>query len=179
VGHSLGGAIASVTAATRPERVRRLVLIDAAGFNLAPGDRPALLNAIGWIPPGVLDALPLRRPAVALGLRQVFHDDSRLSPERVDEYLAPQLRPGTSAALRSLLGSRDTLGVPELVGGIRSPTLVIWGRHDRWIDVSQADRFVAAIPGARKVVFEDCGHMPQEERPAQVAALIREFLATP
>ena len=91
--------------------------------------------------------------------------------------MAPLLRPGTSAALRSLLGSRDTLGVPALVGTIRSPTLVIWGRHDRWIAAAQADRFVSAIPGARKVVFEDCGHMPQEERPAAVAKLIREFLA--
>lgn len=178
VGHSLGGAIAAVTAAQRPAQVRRLALIDAAGFNLAPGDRPALLKAMGRVPPSLLDALPLRRPAIALGLRQVFHDRSRLTPERVDEYVAPLVRPGASAALRSLLGSRDTLDVPALVGRIRSPTLVIWGRHDRWIDVSQADRFVSAIPGARKVVLEDCGHMPHEERPAEVAKLLREFLAT-
>jgi pimeloyl-ACP methyl ester carboxylesterase len=176
VGHSLGGAVAAVTAAQRPEQVRRLVLIDAAGFNLAPADRPPLLKALGFVSPRLLDALPLRRPAVALGLRQVFHDDSRLTTERVDEYVAPLLRPGASAAVRSLLGGRDQLGVPELVGRIRSPTLVIWGRHDRWVDVSQADRFVAAIPGARKVVFEDCGHMPHEERPDQVATLLREFL---
>jgi pimeloyl-ACP methyl ester carboxylesterase len=177
VGHSLGGAVAAVTAARRPERVRHLVLIDAAGFNLAPGDRPVLLKALGLVSPRLLDALPLRRPAIALGLRQVFQDDSRLTRERVDEYVAPLLRPGASAALRSLLGSRDTLGVPALVGTIRSPTLVIWGRHDRWIDVSQADRFVAAIPGARKVVLEECGHMPHEERPVQVAKLLLEFLA--
>jgi pimeloyl-ACP methyl ester carboxylesterase len=177
VGHSLGGAVASVTASQRPAQVRRLVLIDAAGFNLAPRERPTILRALSALPRGTMDLLPLRRPAIALGLRQVFHDDSRLTRERVDEYVAPLVRPGASAALRSLLGSRDTLGVPGLVGGIRAPTLVIWGRHDRWIDVSQADRFVSAIPASRKLVLEDCGHMPQEERPARVAQLIREFLA--
>jgi len=177
VGHSLGGAVACVTAAHRPAQVGRLVLIDAAGFNLAPRDRPAMLRVMGTIPPRVMEMLPLRRPAIALGLRQVFHDDTRLTPERIDEYVAPQLRPGAAAALRSLLGDRDTLGVPALVGRIRNPTLVLWGRHDHWIDVAQADLFVSAIPGSRKVVFEDCGHMPHEERPVEVARLLREFLA--
>ncbi len=177
VGHSLGGAVACVAAAQRPAQVRRLALIDAAGFNLAPDDRPAILRALSVLPAGAMDRLPLRRPVIALGLRQVFNDDTRLTSERVDEYVAPLLRPGTSAALRSLLGGRDALGVPALVGTLRQPTLVIWGRHDRWIDVSQADRFASAIPGARTVVLEDCGHMPQEERPARVARTLMEFFA--
>jgi pimeloyl-ACP methyl ester carboxylesterase len=41
--------------------------------------------------------------------------------------------------------------------------------------VEQADRFVAAIPGARKVVFDACGHLPQEERPADVLRWLQEF----
>jgi pimeloyl-ACP methyl ester carboxylesterase len=178
VGHSLGGAVACVTVSQRPGQVSRLALIDSAGFNLAPAERPAILRALSALPSGTMDLLPLRRPAIALGLRQVFHDDTRLTRERVDEYIAPLVRPGASAGLRSLMGSRDALGVPALVAAIRQPTLVIWGRHDRWIDVSQADRFVAAIPGSRKVVFDDCGHMPQEERPARVVELLREFLGT-
>jgi pimeloyl-ACP methyl ester carboxylesterase len=44
------------------------------------------------------------------------------------------------------------------------------------VPVAQADSFVAAIPGSRKVVIEGCGHLPQEERPAEVAALLDEFL---
>ena len=48
VGHSLGGAVASAFAAAEPERVERLVLVDAAGFNLAPEDRPWLLRVGGW-----------------------------------------------------------------------------------------------------------------------------------
>lgn len=176
-GHSLGGAIAAVTAAAHPQRVRRLVLIDAAGFNLAAADRPAVVRALGAVPPRVFELLPLARPATTLGLRQVFHDDRLLTRERVDEYLAPMVRPGTAAALRSLLAGRDALDVPAVVARIRQPTLVIWGRDDRWIDVSHAARFAAAIPGARTEVLDSCGHMPQEERPADVVRLTLGFLA--
>jgi len=109
---------------------------------------------------------------VALGLRQVFYDDSRVTPERVDEYTAPLLRPGTVRALRSILHSPDTLGLPQSLTLIRQPTLVIWGAEDAWIPLSDADRFVAAIPGARKAVIPSCGHVPQEERPAETLALL-------
>jgi pimeloyl-ACP methyl ester carboxylesterase len=176
-GHSLGGAVAAVTAAAHPQRVRRLVLVDAAGFNLAAADRPGDVRALGAVPPAVFELLPLARPATTLGLRQVFHDDRLLTRERLDEYLAPMVRPGTAAALRSLLSGRGALDVPAAVARIRQPTLVIWGRDDAWIDVSHAARFAAAIPGARTVVLESCGHMPQEERPADVVRLTLGFLA--
>jgi pimeloyl-ACP methyl ester carboxylesterase len=176
-GHSLGGAVAAVTAATHPQRVRRLILVDAAGFNLAAADRPAVVRALGAVPPAVFELLPLARPATTLGLRQVFHDDRLLTRERLDEYLAPMVRPGTAAALRSLLTGRAALDVPAAVARIRQPTLVIWGRDDAWIDVSHAGRFASAIPGARTVVLESCGHMPQEERPADFVRLTLGFLA--
>jgi pimeloyl-ACP methyl ester carboxylesterase len=177
VGHSLGGAVAAGIGASSPDRVGALVLVDAAGFNFAPADRPWILGLLSS-PAGVLfDRLPVRRRAVALGLRQVFYDDALVNPERVDEYTAPLLRPGTVPALRSILHSHDRLGLPEAVASLRQPTLVIWGAEDAWIPVAHADRFVAAIPGARKVVLPRCGHMPQEERPEEVVAVLREFLA--
>lgn len=177
VGHSLGGAVASAFAAAEPERVERLVLVDAAGFNLSPADRPWMLRVLGW--PGaaaVLDALPLRRRVVALGLRQVFHDDARVTPERIEEYLAPMARPGATAFMARLLGDVDSMGLPEALGRIRAPTLVVWGAEDAWVPLRDADRFVSAIPGARKAVIEGCGHVPQEERPQELIALLREFL---
>jgi pimeloyl-ACP methyl ester carboxylesterase len=178
VGHSLGGGVAVALAASHPERVDRLVLIDPVGFNLAPEDRPALLRAAGWKPVArLLEALPVRRALVTLALHQVFHDDRLVTPDRVDEYVAPLLRPGAVRAAQALLASGDDLGLPGVIARVRTPTLVLWGREDRWIPVEQADRFLAAIPGSRKVVIDGCGHMPQEERPAEVAALVEAFLA--
>jgi pimeloyl-ACP methyl ester carboxylesterase len=177
VGNSLGGGVAIVVAALHPERVDRLVLMDSVGYNLATGDRPWLLRAAGYRPVArLLEALPIRRPMVTLALRQVFHDDRLVAPERIDEYVAPLMRPGAVAAAQALLASGDGMGVRDLVARVRVPTLVLWGREDAWVPVEHADRFVAAIPGSRKVVIEGCGHLPQEERPAEVTRLLQEFL---
>jgi pimeloyl-ACP methyl ester carboxylesterase len=174
-GNSLGGALCAVTAARWPERVERLVLLDAAGYNLALERRPWLLRVMGKAPGGLLDALP-QRPLMRQGLRQVFHDDGKVTSERVEEYLAPMARPGARAASRRLLTSGATFGLPELVKRVKAPTLVIWGAHDTWIPPADADLFVRDLPGARKVVIEACGHVPQEEKPEEVARLMDEFI---
>jgi pimeloyl-ACP methyl ester carboxylesterase len=179
VGHSLGGAVVSAFAAADPARVDRLVLVDSAGFNLAPKDRPWLLRVAGA--PGataIVERLPVRRRLVGLGLRQVFYDDARVTPERVEEYAGPLLRPGAARFMSGLLRNAGALGLPEALGRIRAPTLVVWCAHDEWAPLRDADRFVAAIPGARKAVIEACGHIPQEERPREFVALLEPFLGT-
>jgi pimeloyl-ACP methyl ester carboxylesterase len=179
VGNSMGGALAVVLAATAPSRVGRLVLIDAAGFNLAERQRPFLLRLAGFGPmAALLDHLPVRRLMVRAALRQVFHDPALVTRERVEEYAAPMLRPGAPAAIRSLLATLRLHpgAVAELVPRVQAPTLIVWGGHDAWIPPRDADRFARAISGSRTVMLEDCGHLPQEERPAEVARLLVEFL---
>ena len=175
VGNSLGAAIALAIAAQAPDRVERLVLIDAAGYNFAPGDRPFVLRVAAGVPAVMADALPLR-PMVSLALHQVFHDDRLVTPDRIAEYVAPLRRPGATRVLRALLLTADDLGFPGVVRGVRAPTLIVWGRYDAWIPVRDAARFAADVPGAR-VALVEAGHMPQEERPAETAALIEAFLA--
>jgi pimeloyl-ACP methyl ester carboxylesterase len=174
VGNSLGGAIAIAIAARRPDRVDRLVLLDAAGYNFGRADRPLLLRVAAAIPAPALETLPIR-PLVSLGLRQVFHDRRLVTPDKVAEYVAPMRRPGASAALHELLLGTDDLHFPGVIRQVRAPTLIVWGRYDTWIPPRDAERFAADIAGARVVMMES-GHMPQEERPAETAALIEEFL---
>jgi pimeloyl-ACP methyl ester carboxylesterase len=177
VGNSLGGSVAVAMAAERPERVTALVLIDSAGFNFGSGDRPPLLRLIAA--PGVgpaLEKVPVRRRLVAAGLAQVFHDDTLVTAERVDEYAVPMMRPGAAQAAADLLGSQGP-PFPPVAARVRAPTLVIWGREDSWIPVAHAERFTSAIPGSTAVILDACGHVPQEEKPAEVSALIARFLA--
>jgi pimeloyl-ACP methyl ester carboxylesterase len=179
VGNSLGGATATLVASRDPQRVRALVLVDAAGFRMAPESRPALLRYSAGSLGALLEKMPRPRPLVVVGLRQVFFDDALVTRERVDEYEAPLLRPGAVAAVRSMLQSPapSRADYETLLLGVRAPTLVLWGAEDRWIPVADADLYARAIPGARKVVLEGCGHMPQEERPAETLRVVREFLA--
>ena len=57
----------------------------------------------------------------------------------------------------------------DRLGDVATPTLVIWGRHDRLIDVSCAAVMAAAIPDNRVVILEDVGHVPMIESPQQTA----------
>lgn len=71
----------------------------------------------------------------------------------------------------------------EIYGGLESllpqlsvPALVIWGRQDRVLDVSSCEVMRPLLPGAEFEVFENTGHLPMLERPAQSAARYRRFL---
>lgn len=178
VGNSLGGATAVIVAAHHPERVAALVLLDSAGFELDPGRWPLLVRLAVSPFAGLLAHLPVERLLVEAALRQVLYDRRLLTDERVAEYLEAARRPGSFAAARSLavsLAGRERL-VEDALADVRAPTLVVWGRDDRWIPVRDAARFAGAIAGARELTLARCGHLPQEERPRELLAALREFL---
>ncbi len=179
VGNSMGGAAVALVAAQSPERVRALVLVDAAGIDSGGRREPPLLRLVTSRAGALLARLPGQRLLIELALRQVFHDPRLVTDERVAEYLQAVRRPGSYPAVRSLHASfsgRERV-VEDALGGVRAPTLVVWGREDAWIPLADAGRFVAAISGARQVTIEDCGHLPEEERPRELLGALREFLA--
>jgi pimeloyl-ACP methyl ester carboxylesterase len=61
--------------------------------------------------------------------------------------------------------------------GFSKPLLLAWGREDRIIPRATMDLIAAAAPGARTVIIPGAGHLPQQERPDEVAAVIRDFAA--
>lgn len=180
VGNSMGGAVAVLVAAENPSRVSGLVLIDASTYGMGRAEnRPWPIRVAGTpVVAAVLDQLPIRRLLVRQALLQVFHDKALVTPDRLEEYVQPVLRPGVPAAIRSLLATRsvDPDLVEKSLARVAAPALVIWGRNDAWLPSANAERLAHDLHGARSVVIDDCGHMPQEERPAQVAALVREFV---
>lgn len=176
VGNSMGGAVALLMASRAAERVDHVVILDSAGFGMKPNERPFMVQVLGSPAAGFFAArLPIRRGLTAATLHHLIRDDSVVTDERIDEYVAPLMRPGALESTRALLLSRlDERFLPDLAA-VRAKTLVVWGRYDPWLPESHADRFVAAIAGSRKVLMET-GHMPQEEKPVDVARLIGEFL---
>jgi 2-hydroxy-6-oxonona-2,4-dienedioate hydrolase len=65
----------------------------------------------------------------------------------------------------------------EQVRGVKAPTLIVWGKYDELANPAGADRLEKAIPGAKKVIIDDCGHMPQLEKADEFNRLVREFVA--
>jgi pimeloyl-ACP methyl ester carboxylesterase len=178
-GNSLGGAVAVAVAAHDPDRIERLVLIDSAGFHLAPAEWPPLLRVVEATPAPLLEWLPVKRKLAARTLPRLFFDPRHVTEEVIDEYAEPLQQRGTMRAFRSLLRSAVANPTPfdGLARVVQARTLVLWGREDPWIPVADVDRFGATIAGSVAVILSGCGHLPQEERPAETVALIRSFLS--
>jgi abhydrolase domain-containing protein 6 len=67
-------------------------------------------------------------------------------------------------------------GLEHVLPQIAAPTLILWGRQDRVLDVSSLDVMRPLMPHAKTVVLEDTGHLPQVERPLQAAAHLRALI---
>jgi pimeloyl-ACP methyl ester carboxylesterase len=175
-GNSLGGEVAWRIAAQAPQRVAQLVLVDAAGYPLDAKNVP-----LGWqiarIPVlGHVTEHLLPRPLVVQGLHAVYGDPAKITDALVDRYFELTLRAGNRSALVQRAQTWSSKEGVARVEGITAPTLILWGGRDHLIPPANAQRFAADIPGAKTVVFDDLGHVPQEEDPARTVAVVRAFL---
>lgn len=177
-GNSLGGELAWRMATLAPQRVERLVLVDAAGYAFTPESQPlafriARIPALSWLTENLLP-----RAAVAASVQNVYGDPTQVKPELVDRYYELALRSGN----RRALGLRFQQMLPgqgsERIATLKQPTLILWGGRDRLIPPVWGQRFAKDIAGSRLVVFDTLGHVPQEEDPARTVLVLREFLAT-
>jgi pimeloyl-ACP methyl ester carboxylesterase len=175
-GNSLGGQVAWATAAAHPERVGKLVLIDAAGYPFQPTSVP-----VGFViarMPGVrvLMERVLPRGVVDSSVRNVYGDPSKVTPELVDRYYELTLRAGNRKALAYRMDQKLS-GDEAVIKSLKVPTLILWGAKDRLIPLDSAQRFAADIQGSKLVVFDELGHVPHEEDAAKTVDAFKAFLA--
>lgn len=175
-GNSLGGEIAWNVALAAPERVQRLILVDAAGYPFQPQSIPIgfrlALNPVF----GRLAEVFLPRALVADSVRNVYGDPSRVTPALVDRYEQLTLRAGNRHALVRRLQQMDMGAGAQRMVGIKAPTLILWGGRDRLIPLEIGRNFRRDIAGSELIVFDDLGHVPQEEDPARSVAAVQAFL---
>lgn len=172
VGHSMGGGIAAVLAARHPELVSKLVLMDAGGVLFRENAFGRAVVA-GENPFAVSDRASLDR-----FFRTVFVEPPFV-PWPADRALIARriADAGFETRVLDAIGRGPDAFLPQREAAtIRTPTLLLWCRADRVIDVSGADLYRAAIRGSVVALLEGCNHMPMMERPAETAAALKEFL---
>ena len=186
VGHSLGGGVAMQFFYQFPERCERLILISSGGLGrqvslplrlaALPGAEPVLaLAAAPWLVTAGDRAgamLRKRSPAVAALLRAIARALRSLNE--------PAARRAFLHTLRAVIGmggqrvsARDRLYLLAAM-----PTLIVWGERDRTIPLEHGARAHAEAPGSRFATIPGSGHFPNLEKPAALAAILREFLQT-
>jgi len=168
VGNSLGGWVAADFALAHPDRVDRLVLCDAAGYAaVVKNMNPRALSAL---------RLASRDDIRYLG-PLTFHD--KRFYEDVDLAFKQRVTAGDSYTVKQVLESmvRGEDVLDGRVGAIHKPTLILWGRDDKLIPLSFAERFHKEIPGSRLEVIDNCGHMPHVECPEKFNTAVLQFLS--
>ncbi len=176
-GNSLGGSIAVLMAATHPEKIERLILIDSGGY---PRKELPLIIRLGKMPfADLLIKISYGPWVVKKNLSEVFYDDTLVTEERVDEYYSRLKTKGALDAQVSLIRSRDDIDFDRYVkqvSALNIPTLIIWGKEDIWIPLKYGYQFNHDIKNSILSIIPECGHIPQEEKPDQTARLILDFM---
>lgn len=176
VGNSFGGQVALEFTLAEPDRVDKLILIDALGYprnstSVPIGFRIAQIPVLNkWM------QYILPRGMVERSIRNVFGDPCKVTPALVDRYYDLTTREGNRAALPERFKYLPTLQSAKRIQGITKPTLILWGGRDRLIPPDNARRFQHDIRGSQLVVFPKLGHVPQEEDPAATVAAAKLFL---
>jgi pimeloyl-ACP methyl ester carboxylesterase len=177
-GNSMGGGAAWQLAVRHPQRIDALILVDAAGFpNDAPPGKVPLAFKLLQYPLGraVLSKID-NRPLIEEGLKTDVYDKSLITPFIVDRWADFQRAPGHRAILMSIDMSAPATAAAELVSTIKAPTLILWGESDPLIEPAAAQKFAAAIAGAKLITYPKVGHLPQIEIPQRSAADVAAFL---
>ena len=165
VGFSLGGWAAAELAAANSDIFSKMVLVGAAGVKPREGE--------------IWDYF-LNSPKEAF--QRSFHDLA--SPEYRKHFgrdwtpeEAEQVETNREATIRYVWRPyMHSITLPGLLPAIATPTLLVWGRQDAIVPLSSCELYREGIPGARAAVIEDCGHMPEMEKPEEFAEAVVEFL---
>jgi 2-hydroxy-6-oxonona-2,4-dienedioate hydrolase len=162
VGNSFGGWIALDFAIQHPGMVEKLVLVDSAG--------------LAWLrPPGEMN--PSSIAAMRTLIESVFYNKKMISDGDVQQAFADRMRNNAGYTIQRAVAGFDTPQFEDAkLSSIHAPTLVMWGRQDELIPLASGEKLRDGISGAKLVVFEECGHVPQIEKSADFNRALLEFL---
>jgi pimeloyl-ACP methyl ester carboxylesterase len=189
MGNSLGGAVAMTVAASHPDRVASLLLVNSAGFGREANVSvlPMLYGALSTLPVVGRRFRGLARSTGLQSLRNVFSDPSKLTDDMIRHAAKVTRQPDYRL---TFVDTALSLGIPLLgtypgwrralltrIAAADIPVMVVWGDADAVLPASHFEAAVAALPRAQGHLFSDTGHMPQLERAEEFAELAANFVA--
>jgi pimeloyl-ACP methyl ester carboxylesterase len=177
-GNSLGGEVTWQFARLYPERVEKMILIDAAGMPVAPKNSPVGFRIAHM--PVVRDLVKYLTPRTIFesSIRNVYADPTKVTEAQINLYADMTLREGNRAALirRFKVDKMSYDNHSTNLSNVHTPTLIMWGAQDQLIPLDAAYQFATTLPNDTMVVFPNAGHVPMEELGKESAAAAIDFL---
>lgn len=177
VGQCFGGGTALGLSIKSPDRIEKLILVNSASLGKE-------------IRPGVIIGLPFfllklfsrpSRRSVRWGWKASVHNSRFITDEMVEEAYQLRNMPGATYARASTYKNNFGIGGQrnfflDKLPRITVPTLIIWGREDKYFPIAHAQTAHKLIKNSRLYELEACGHIPQLEKPDNFNQLVLEFL---
>jgi pimeloyl-ACP methyl ester carboxylesterase len=167
MGFSMGGWLAAEIAAMCPPYLKSLILVDAAGIKPEVGEIVELL----MVSPDVSQKLRFYDPAQVPNYETLINRD--LTPE--EQEMQWRNREMTSRLCWKPYFHNPKL--PAYVRGVKTPTLIIWGKQDAIVPLNCGELYQQALANATLHVIDRCGHSPALEKPQEFLQAVRAFLA--
>ena len=173
IGHSTGGGVAQLLAASRLG-VEALVLIDSIAFDLWPAEATTELQ----VAPPERETFETIDLVIRTAFRLGMHE-GEVAEDDIQAYLAPWPEPEAVPGFFRWARSIDGRGLRELEPQMRSwdlPTLILWGEEDPFHPASIGERLNDAIASSALGLVPDTGHFLPEEAPETIYPIISEYL---
>lgn len=181
VGSSYGGAVAATIALDYPERVEKLVLVDAVcndNLKSHPILKLAAIRGLGEaLTPFLVDSRAFQRYRMRGTLAPANHN--LITNDRVESVLRPLTAADAHHSLLATSRAWSAERITEDAHLIDQPTLIVWGEDDRVIPSRDGQTLHDAILHSRFVILRDCGHVPQEEKSDLFTEIVTEFARDP
>jgi pimeloyl-ACP methyl ester carboxylesterase len=176
-GNSFGGYVSWVTAAMYPDRVKAIILVDASGYKFKPASVPIGFRIARMPVLNRLAANILPRSLIESSLKNVYGDPGKVNSDLIDLYFDIAVRKGNRHALLERFKQSSTGEMAHRINEIKAPTLILWGGRDRLIPLEIGKRFNRDIANSQLVIFDNLGHVPQEEDPIRTVAEVDTFVS--
>lgn len=165
IGFSFGGWLAAEVAVACGHRLDKLILVDPLGIKIGDRETRDILDIFNQSPDEVR--------------RKSWHDPDRFAPDfnaMSDEALVTYARNREALCLYAWHPYMYNPQLPRWLGGIKVPTLLLWGESDGVVTPDYGRAYGRLIPGSRFELVEAAGHHPEIEQPEVFVERVSRFL---
>jgi pimeloyl-ACP methyl ester carboxylesterase len=166
-GNSMGGHVSAAYSIAYPNNVKKLILLNAPGLKL---DEHIVYTGFGSILQNeddlnnVLSRVFYKVPDLPGPIKKMYISQINDSRYFLNNTIIPQIKNGVDFDLKNKINQ------------IKSPTLILWGKHDKVVKFNVAERYNKDIPISEIEILENASHSPQLEIPNEVATSINNFI---